>query len=273
LAHRLQRPASGRHGGPRPTLRVYLSRPRISASACSGIPSPSEVRRPSSLPPKMCYFAAMAKKKPRKKARRKTGADDGDPRWTSKLPPAPGELRILQAFVNTADLRQGTDLAGPRALAEWLELWGLAAGLELTSDHLQNGKEVREAMRTLIRCRPGGAPRAAARIDRAGKASPVFARLDAEGRGRFESPAETFDGALARLVSILVGSQLVGTWERLRACADKTCRAAFYDFSKNRSAVWCTVQCGNRASALAYRWRNINSVRKMDAARSWVRGR
>lgn len=215
----------------------------------------------------------MAKKKPRKKARRKTGSD-GDPRWTSKLPPAPGEVRILQAFVNTADLRGGTDLAGPRALAEWLELWGLVPrGLELTGGDLEKVKELREAVRTLIRCRPGGAPNAAARIDRAGQASPIFARVDADGRGRLESPAESLDGALARIVSILVASQLEGTWERLRTCAHETCHAAFYDFSKNRSAVWCTVQCGNRKSALAYRWRNIDSVRKMDAVRSWVRGR
>jgi predicted RNA-binding Zn ribbon-like protein len=216
----------------------------------------------------------MAKKKPRKKkARRKTGSD-GDPRWTSRLPPAPGELRILQAFVNTADLRGGTDLAGPRALAEWLEHWGLAApDLVLTADDLRQAKELREAVRTLVRCAPGKAPKAAARIDRAGKASPIFARLDAAGRGRLESPAESLDDALARLVAILVVSQLKETWERLRVCAHETCRAAFYDFSRNRSAVWCTVQCGNRKSALAYRWRNIESVRKMDAVRSWVRGR
>ena len=62
----------------------------------------------------------MAKRKTRGKGRRKTGSD-GDPRWTSELPPAPEELRILQAFLNTVDLRGGTDFAGPEALAEWLE--------------------------------------------------------------------------------------------------------------------------------------------------------
>ncbi len=215
----------------------------------------------------------MARKKPRKKARRKTGSD-GDSRWTSKLPPAPGELRILQAFVNTADLRGGTDLAGPRALAEWLEHWGLAPpDLELTDGDLREAKELREAFRTLIRCRPGKAPQAAALIDRAGQASPTYPRVDAESRGRFESPAESLDAALGHLVAILVESQLRGTRERLKTCAHETCRAAFYDFSRNRSAVWCTVQCGNRKSALAYRWRNIDSVRKIDAVRSWVRGR
>ncbi len=215
----------------------------------------------------------MAKKKSHKQARRKTGSD-GDPRWTSKLPPAPGELRILQAFVNTADLRDGTDLATPRALAEWLAHWGLAPpDLELTDDDLRKAKELREAFRTLIRCRPGKAPAAAARIDRAGQASPIHPRVGADSRGRLESPVESLDGALARLVVILVASQLTATWERLKTCAHETCRAAFYDFSRNRSAAWCTVQCGNRKSALAYRWRNIDQVRKIDATRSWVRGR
>ena len=48
------------------------------------------------------------------------------PPWMSGLEPAPGELRILQAFVSTADLRSGADeLASPRALGEWLVRWGL----------------------------------------------------------------------------------------------------------------------------------------------------
>ena len=49
--------------------------------------------------------------------RRKSAKSDPDPRWTSKLPPAPGDLRLVQAFVNTADLRAGTDFDGPAALA------------------------------------------------------------------------------------------------------------------------------------------------------------
>lgn len=57
------------------------------------------------------------RKSPRGKPRRKSPQSDPDPRWTSELAPAPGDLRIVQSFVNTADLALGTDLAGPEALA------------------------------------------------------------------------------------------------------------------------------------------------------------
>lgn len=37
--------------------------------------------------------------------------------------PAPGDFGIVQAFVNTEDLRKGTDrLRSPRDLADWLAL-------------------------------------------------------------------------------------------------------------------------------------------------------
>lgn len=206
----------------------------------------------------------MAPRKPRKKTRRKTGSD-GDPRWTSELAPAPGELRILQAFLNTADLAAGRDLAVPKDLTGWLELWGLApAGLAVTAEEVERAREVREAMRTMVRCEPGKAPKAAARVDAAAQAAPLFARVDPESRGRLEQGADSVDGALARLCGILVLAQADGTWERLKICAAETCRAAFYDFSRNRSAVWCTTRCGGRKSGLAYRWRNIDEIRQRD---------
>jgi predicted RNA-binding Zn ribbon-like protein len=47
-----------------------------------------------------------------------------------------------------------------------------------------------------------------------------------------------------------------GTWDRLKACRQETCRWAFYDNTKNRSGVWCTMEvCGNRAKARSYRER------------------
>jgi predicted RNA-binding Zn ribbon-like protein len=48
-----------------------------------------------------------------------------------------------------------------------------------------------------------------------------------------------------------------GTWERLKACPEETCRWAFYDRSKNRSAKWCSMQtCGNMHKARTYRARH-----------------
>jgi predicted RNA-binding Zn ribbon-like protein len=48
-----------------------------------------------------------------------------------------------------------------------------------------------------------------------------------------------------------------GTFARLKSCRNHDCRWAFYDYSKNRSASWCSMQlCGNRTKTRAYRRRH-----------------
>jgi predicted RNA-binding Zn ribbon-like protein len=48
-----------------------------------------------------------------------------------------------------------------------------------------------------------------------------------------------------------------GTWKRLKACRNHGCRWAFYDYSKNRSGSWCSMQlCGNRTKTRSYRRRH-----------------
>ena len=47
-----------------------------------------------------------------------------------------------------------------------------------------------------------------------------------------------------------------GTWSRLKACRAGTCRWAFYDHTRNRSGVWCTMDvCGNRTKVRSFRER------------------
>jgi predicted RNA-binding Zn ribbon-like protein len=47
-----------------------------------------------------------------------------------------------------------------------------------------------------------------------------------------------------------------GSWSRLKCCRNHDCRWSFYDYSKNRSATWCSMQiCGNRTKTRAYRQR------------------
>jgi hypothetical protein len=58
--------------------------------------------------------------------KRDVGLLTPDPGWTPDVEPAPGELRIVHALINTADRKSGTDeLTDPRALAGWLTRWGL----------------------------------------------------------------------------------------------------------------------------------------------------
>lgn len=176
------------------------------------------------------------------------------PARVSDLDPAPGDLRIVQAFVNTADLEHGTDeLATPQALADWLARHGLAApGMTLTRTDLDWALDAREALRDALAVNrgAGGAEKVAARLDRIAARSPVVVRFSGAVESRFEPGAADVDGALGRIFAIVAAAQLDGSWTRLRACAADGCRAAFYDLSKNRTGKWCTMRrCGNRINS------------------------
>ena len=63
-------------------------------------------------------------------------------------------------------------------------------------------------------------------------------------------------GAVGRLLGIAFLAELDGTWQRLRPCANASCRSVFWDGSKNRSGRWCSMEaCGNQAKVRAYRER------------------
>jgi predicted RNA-binding Zn ribbon-like protein len=79
----------------------------------------------------------------------------------------------------------------------------------------------------------------------------------ADGVVRLEAETTGVDGALGRLLVIVYRAMETGTWSRLKACRNDTCRWAFYDHSKNRSGHWCTMSvCGNRTKARQYRQRH-----------------
>ncbi len=196
----------------------------------------------------------------------KKNETDRDPRWTSELKPAPGNLRLLQAFLNTADLARGSDLDSPEALADWLELWGLTApGTDLGESDLERAIEVREAMRTLLARRSAAAvDAAAARLDRAMAAATIRTRFGASGRIRFEPAPGGLDGALARLCGILVEAHLEGIWQRMKICGARGCGAAFFDDSKNHSRKWCSPRCSSRTTSSAFLSRNLETERKRE---------
>lgn len=191
---------------------------------------------------------------------RRSAADD--PRWTSHVAPAPGEAKIVQAFVNTAVPRTRTEeLSSPQALARWLERWRLMGEApELTADDLERAIALREGMRALLWGNNGRPldPRAIARLDQAAADVPLRLRAGADG-GVYLTSATGGAGALARLLGIFAAVRLEDSWPRFKACADRTCGSAFYDVTKNLSGRWCSPRCSNRISARAYRRRHGSS--------------
>ena len=74
------------------------------------------------------------------------------------------------------------------------------------------------------------------------------------------------DDALARLADPLVIELASGDPERIRVCANDTCRWVFYDSSRSARRRWCDMAtCGNRAKAARHRARQRTADAGSDA--------
>lgn len=177
---------------------------------------------------------------------------------TPKRAPAP--LTVLQRFVNSVSFERGEEELGtPEALRAWLAKRGLMAATEpITEGDLRRALDVREGLRALLFANNGHPldHSAVERLDRAASRAGVRLRFDEGGKPALEPDATGVDGAIARLMAAVAQASVEGSWARLKACPEESCRWAFYDHSKNRSAKWCSMQtCGNMAKARAYRAR------------------
>ena len=174
--------------------------------------------------------------------------------------PAPGELEQVRAFINTWDADEDAEhLPGPAELRDWLvEQDLLAASAPVTAADHRHALEVREALRAMLLANSGLDldPDAAPVLDDAAVRARLGVRFAADGQVRTAPEAGGVAGAMGRLLAIVAAAQDEGTWPRLKACLADDCQWAFYDLSRNRSAVWCDMKvCGNRAKARAYRER------------------
>jgi len=176
--------------------------------------------------------------------------------------PAPGVLELVRAFVNTVDFEESTDvLSEPDELVAWLAEHDLLGGEpppRASAGDLRRAIELREALRAHLIAHHGDplAPGAAEALDAASRRARLTVRFDATDKTRVEPDATGVDGAIGRLLAIVAEAIDDGTWQRLKACPAQTCQWAFYDASRNRSAVWCDMRvCGNRAKVRGFRER------------------
>jgi predicted RNA-binding Zn ribbon-like protein len=188
---------------------------------------------------------------------------------------APGRLAVVQAFVNTLDLEEGTDeLGSPAALDAWL----LSAGGLTEPTAGQSGPselalavELREALRGVLRSHVSHNPAARGNVTAADPvarlaeiSSAMQARIsaDADGSVRVVPGGPGSRAALAGLLLIAAEAHTLGTWARLKVCSADDCQWAFYDRSPTRSGCWCSMQiCGSRAKSRAYRRRAATTSR------------
>jgi predicted RNA-binding Zn ribbon-like protein len=129
------------------------------------------------------------------------------------------------------------------------------------TDHRQ-AIDFREALREILLGHTGeqvgsGTVR---RFDAVVSRIPMRLRVDDTGWVRVAAAGEGFDAAQAELLARVYEAMEDGTWQRLKICADDTCRWAFFDHSKNHSGHWCNMAvCGNRAKVNAFRQRQAGS--------------
>jgi predicted RNA-binding Zn ribbon-like protein len=185
--------------------------------------------------------------------------------------PAPGALETVRSFVNTLDIDDGIELLGsPDELAAWLAGEDLAGAdaVRATQADLRRAVALREALRAHLLAHHDQplAPGAAATLDAAARRARLTVRFTGTDETALEPAAGGVDGALGRLLAIVARAIEDGSWQRLKVCPADTCQWAFYDASRNRSAVWCDMRvCGNRAKVRGFRERTRGGEHDHDA--------
>ncbi len=172
----------------------------------------------------------------------------------------PNGLDAVIDFVNTVDLEEGSEsLASPEDLERWLRSQHLlAGGAGVDASDLSAAIKLREALRALALAnngeqQPGDAW---ATLENASRAGGLSVHFTGGGDVDVRPEAGGAAGALALLLARVAAAVADGTWTRVKACRSHSCEWAFYDRSRNRSAVWCEMAvCGNRTKVRAYRGR------------------
>jgi predicted RNA-binding Zn ribbon-like protein len=177
------------------------------------------------------------------------------------------DLETALDFVNTLELERGEPvdhLSTTTAALDWFQEHGLIHDIPegATDDAtLRRIRRTRAALRELADATYEGRPpreRAVDDVNRALRARDVIqlvVRQDGLGVDH-RHVGDPLDRALAELADPIVREITSGHPERLRACADTSCRWIFYDDSRTGRRRWCDMaSCGNRAKAARHRAR------------------
>lgn len=189
-----------------------------------------------------------------------------------RLASAPGQLALVQSFLNTIDLRSARDdLAAHDPMQKWLTGRRLISpGTEFDEADRRRMVEVRAALRDLVLANGGRGPqrRAVTTLNAAARRIRLGVRLHPDEGYRLMAEGVGIDRPIGDLLIGVTGAMAAGTWPRLKICGSDICQRAFYDASRNRSGRWCSMAvCGNRAKGRAYRMRRNNTS---DAAQEGV---
>jgi predicted RNA-binding Zn ribbon-like protein len=171
----------------------------------------------------------------------------------------PAELSLVKAFLNTADIEEGTDrFETAESTRGWLVEWDVPGTSAAWTERDRATLTVfREALRAVVAAHGSPPPPEALEvIASAARSAPFTIEFDATGVADLRPTGLGLDALIARLLGDVASAQRIGTWPNLRVCRRDVCRWAFYDASRNHSGVWCTMSiCGNRVKSANLRRR------------------
>jgi predicted RNA-binding Zn ribbon-like protein len=181
-------------------------------------------------------------------------------------------------FINTLEFSRNSsteELQTPEDALRWLrdhelmhheaveDLTALVKVSPRTGERVLNRvRKVRAAMRELVEAAVERRPPDLAQlgeINRALRTHYIYELVPARDGVSLDHRHEgdPVDGALARLAESLAREVSQGDPERLRICANDTCRWVFVDTSRTGRRKWCDMStCGNKAKAARFRERH-----------------
>ncbi|WP_433281002.1 CGNR zinc finger domain-containing protein [Pseudonocardia xinjiangensis] len=178
---------------------------------------------------------------------------------------APGSLELVRRFVDTQDLYNDRDEMGDATAATaWLARADVIDGTDpITRRDLADLHGMRDALREMAAANTIGDPSARAAVEAFNEISarhPASVRLDLPSGAMVAALVARRDGgprAIATIAAAVAEAVLVGTWPRLKSCANPECRWLFYDGSRSRTARWCSMgACGSIVKSRRYRQRH-----------------
>jgi predicted RNA-binding Zn ribbon-like protein len=142
-------------------------------------------------------------------------------------------------------------------LATWLSRHAGEAVVE--DGDLVTARDLRAALLSLLRAHSGCAAAdevsaAQAYLRRIAVRYPLVSRIGSQGCTL--APAQ--DGVLGVFGAVLAAvTDLAyqGDWTRVKLCKNTACHEAFFDRTRNSSALYCSAACNSQASMRAYRSR------------------
>jgi predicted RNA-binding Zn ribbon-like protein len=168
-------------------------------------------------------------------------------------------MALVQSFLNSRwnlSAGQAETFLDASALAEWLSARGLLLpGRALGGRDLRRALIVREGLRELAFANNGHPvdEPAIEEMQRASAGARARIRIELDGPGFLVDTAAGLDGAIGALYAVVGRAMIDGSWQRLKACPGRHCGWAFYDYSRNQSARWCSMSvCGGREKARSY---------------------